>query len=66
VRTLNEPVAMLVKKCGVTARELANHVKISHGCTFEIIYHRLGIHEVCARCVPRKLAEEHKCKSLDI
>ena len=66
MRTLNESVVMLLKNCGMTAGELANHVKISHGSTLEIIHHRLGIHEVCASCVPRKLTEEHKWKSLDI
>jgi hypothetical protein len=66
MRTLNFSVVMHLKNCGVTAGELADHVKISHGSIIERIHHRLGIHEVCSRCVPRKLIEEHKCKSLDI
>jgi len=50
----------------VIASELANHVKISHGSILDIIHHRLGIHEVCSRYVPRNLTEVHKCKSLDL
>jgi histone-lysine N-methyltransferase SETMAR len=58
--------AMILDNRQVTTDEVAYHLLISHGSVHEIIPNRLGFHKVCARWVPKKLTEEHKCNRLTI
>ena len=50
----------------VTVDEVAHVLQISHGSTYEMMHNKLGFHKVCARWVPKQLAEVHKQTHVDI
>ena len=45
---------------------MAHVLQISHGSDYEMMHNKLGFHKVCARWVPKQLAEVHKQMLVDI
>ena len=50
----------------VTIDEVAHVFQIKHGSAYEMMHKKLGFHKVCARWVPKQLAEMHKQTRVDI
>ena len=51
---------MVLLEKRVTIDEVAHVLQISHGSANEMMHNKLGFHKVCARWVPKQLAEVHK------
>ena len=50
----------------MTIDEVAHVLKIINGSAYEMMHNKLGFHRVCARWVPKQLAEVHKQTRVDI
>ena len=48
----------------VTIDDVATATGCSHGQTYNMMYKRLGIHNVCSRWVSRQLTTQHKSQSM--
>jgi len=44
--------------------DVATATGCSHGQTYNMMYKRLGIHNVCSRWVSRQLTTQHKSQSM--
>lgn len=46
----------------VIIAKVARSLQVSYSSDYEIILDHLAFHKNCARCAPRELTVEHKCK----
>ena len=64
-KTMQVQRMILANRC-ITIDEMAQSLQISFGSAQEIIHEILGYNKVFAWWVPKKLAEEHKRKRMEI
>jgi hypothetical protein len=66
--TQNEERAMelVLQNRWVTVDEISEQLNISIGSAYSVVHDNLQFHKVCARWLPKELADEDKCMRLDI
>jgi histone-lysine N-methyltransferase SETMAR len=57
---------LILQNRRVTVDEIAKQLNISIGSAYSVVHDNLQFHKVCARWVPKELADEHKRMRLDI
>jgi hypothetical protein len=46
--------------------KITKQMIISIGSTYSVVHDNLQFHKMCARWIPKRLTNEHKCMHLDI